>query len=76
MEIYLTRQQNGLYMLTKYPPIIQEIDGIGVKDAYIVPGEPIGIRNVCDLILKVCDMDKPIPRLETKKVNLFGNLIN
>lgn len=76
MELYLTRQHNGLYMLTKYPPIIQDIDGVGVKDAYIVPGEPIGLRNVCNLILKVCDIEKDFPRLETRKINLTGSLIN
>lgn len=76
MELYLTRQLNGQYMLTKYPPIIQEVDGVGVKDAYVVPGEPVGMRNVCDLILRVCEIKDPIPRLETRKINFFGNLIN
>ncbi len=76
MELYLTRQLNGQYMLTKYPPIIQDVDGVGKKDAYIVPGEPIGLRNVCSLILRVVEINEDLPRLETRKVNLFGNLIN
>lgn len=76
MELYLTRQLNGQYMLTKYPPIIQDVDGIGKKDAYIVPGEPIGLRNVCNLILRVVEINEELPRLETRKVNLYGNLIN
>ena len=75
MELYLTRQMNGQYMLTYYKPIIADVEGRGFKDAYVAPGDPIGIRNFCDLILKVVNLDGQLKRLESIKVFLTGNII-
>jgi hypothetical protein len=75
MELYLTRQMNGLYMLTKYKPIICEVEGRGYKDAYVPCGDPIGIRNFCDTILKVVNLEGHLNRLESVQVFLTGNII-
>jgi len=66
---------NGQYMLTYYKPIIADVEGRGFKDAYVAPGDPIGIRNFCDLILKVVNLDGQLKRLESIKVFLTGNII-
>ena len=75
MRLFLTRQYNGLYMVTKYKPIFVKVDGRDFEDAYIVPGEPVGERNFCDLILKLINIDKPLKRGETIEIELNGSVI-
>lgn len=76
MELYITRQKNGLYMLTKYRPIFCKVEGRDYEDAYVVPGEPVGMRNFCDLLLKLVNHDKPLKRGETIKITLGGNVLS
>ena len=76
MELYLTRQRNGLYMLTKNEPIFCVVEGRDFEDAYIAPGEPVGMRNFCDLILKLVKIEKPLKRGQTVKIMLQGIVIN
>lgn len=73
MELWLTRQRNGMYMLTFNKPIIADVEGRDYQDVYVPPGDPVGIRNFCDLILKLCKIEKPLKRLESLKINLEGN---
>jgi hypothetical protein len=75
MKLWLTRQRNGLYMLTVKEPIFTKVDGRDFEDAYIVPGEPVGMRNFCDLILKVLNIETPLKRGEKIQVELFGNIV-
>lgn len=75
MELYLTRQHNGLYMLTKNKPLYVTVEGRDFSDVYVSPGEPVGIRNFCDLILKLVGLDKPLKRGESIKIELKGNII-
>ena len=75
MKLWLTRQHNGLYMLTVKEPIFAKVEGRDFEDAYIVPGEPVGMRNFCDLILKVLNIEKPLRRGEKIQVELFGNIV-
>ena len=62
-------------MLTYFKPIITDVEGRGYQDAYVAPGDPIGIRNFCDLILKVVDLSGELKRLESIKIYLTGNII-
>ena len=75
MELYLTRQHNGLYMLTRLKPIMTLVEGRDFEDAYIVPGEPVGMRNFCDLILKLIGIDKPLKRGQSIKIELTGKVL-
>jgi hypothetical protein len=75
MKLWLTRQHNGLYMLTVKEPVFAKVDGREFEDAYIVPGEPVGMRNFCDLILMVLKIEKPLKRGEKIQVELFGNVV-
>ena len=75
MELYLTRQHNGLYMLTRLKPMMAMVEGRNFEDAYIVPGEPVGMRNFCDLILKLIGLDKPLKRGQSIKIQLSGKVL-
>ena len=75
MKLWLTRQRNGMYMLTKYKPVITLVEGRGYEDVYVVPGEPIGIRNLCDAILVLLKTDKPLKRGESIEVLLGGKVL-
>lgn len=75
MEMYLTRQRNGLYMLTAFEPIFAKVEGRDFEDAYVIPGEPVGMRNFCDLILQLVKLEKPLKRGQTIKIALEGKVI-
>lgn len=76
MRLYLTRQLNGLYMLTALKPTFADILGSNGKvDAYIQAGEPIGMRNLCDRILILIGMDKPLKRCTTIEIELTGKVL-
>lgn len=75
MRLWITRQSNGLYMLTKHKPVIAEVEGRNFKDAYILPGEPVGMRNFCDLLLQLAGVTEPLRRLESIEVEITGNMI-
>lgn len=75
MELFLTRQHNGLYMLTAKEPIMAKVDGREFEDAYVAPGEPVGMRNFCDLILKLLHIETPLKRGQTIRIKLDGSVI-
>lgn len=72
MKLWLSRQANGLYMLTHFKPVLSKVLGRETEDLYIIPGEPVGERNHCDLILKLFDIP-PLKRLESVEVVLTGH---
>lgn len=74
MNLWLSRQANGLYMLTHFKPILSKVLGRETEDLYIVPGEPVGERNHCDIILKLFNI-APLKRLESIQVYLSGSKI-
>jgi len=75
MELWLTRQRNGMYMLTYNKPIIADVEGRGYQDAYAQPGDPVAVRNFCDLILKIVGLEGKLNRLESIRINLEGGII-
>jgi hypothetical protein len=76
MEVWLTRQRNGQYMLTKYKPIMAQVEGRDYTDAYVVPGEPIGVRNLCDAILKILDRKVDIRRGDSVLIEMSAKIID
>lgn len=74
MTLWLTRQHNGLYMLTKLKPIFEVVQGREYLDAYVAPGEPIGMRNFCDAILSLIGLEKALKRGESIEIELTGKL--
>lgn len=75
MRLYLTRQRNGLYMLTLHAPQWCAVEGTATTDAYVVPGEPIGIRNLCPAVLKILDQPLQLKRGESAQVELAGRCV-
>lgn len=71
-DFYVTRQANGLYMVTYFPPTINKVLGSEIRDVYIVPGEPIGIRNLSDKLLLFSNFKGRLKRLETAHVKISG----
>lgn len=62
-------------MLTKNEPVFCRVEGREFDDAYVAPGEPIGMRNFCDLILNLVNVDKPLKRGQTIRIRLGGSVI-
>jgi len=75
MEVWMTRQRNGLYMLTRYKPIIAQVDGRDFMDAYVVPGEPIGVRNLCDALLRILDKPISLKRGESALIEMSAKVL-
>lgn len=76
MKLWITRQHNGLYMLTAKEPIFTKVEGREFEDAYVAPGEPIGMRNFCDMILKLVGLEKPLRRGEKIQIELHGSVLH
>lgn len=47
MKLWLSRQHDGSHMLTYLKPIWKGVKGTAYEDFYIEPGEPIGVRHLC-----------------------------
>tara|TARA_R110000868_G_scaffold363356_1_gene625648 strand:- start:526 stop:792 length:267 start_codon:yes stop_codon:yes gene_type:complete len=75
MEVWMTRQRNGQYMLTKYKPIMAQVEGRDYVDAYVLPGEPVGVRNLCDALLRILDKPVTLKRGESILIELSGRVI-
>ena len=52
MRICVTRRPNGLYLITRYPPLRVSIHGT-MEDTYIVPGDPIGVNHLCPAMVHI-----------------------
>jgi len=63
-------------MLTKYKPVMAQVEGRDYMDAYVLPGEPIGVRNLCDALLKIMDRPVTLKRGESVLVELSGRVID
>lgn len=51
MNVYVTRRPNGLYMLTRLPPLRVLVGMSDTEDLYVKPGDPIGVNNLCPAIV-------------------------
>ena len=80
MQLYLTRQANGLFMLTALEPVIVHVnrDPSLPRDAYFAHGEPVGIRNLCrrGVLGMFGKRAATIRRLETVTVSLGGCILD
>lgn len=68
-SLFLTKQRDGNFMLTKLRPTIETVSGTNLQDAYIIPGEPIGLKHLCtDGVKAIFGVD--IPHLTTVRVTI------
>ena len=74
LKCWVTRRYNGLYLITAFEPVIQEVHGTGHDDAYIKYGDPVGYINVPYAFgMHVFD-DPPQERVVPQRGTLFGGL--
>ena len=70
-KCWLSRQNNGLYMITKFRPIKSRIGMSDKEDLYVTTGDPMAIKNMCEWAVEYiwdCKLDK----LESKRVYVKG----
>ena len=75
MKAFVSRQRNGLYMLTYFKPTLCKIYMSEEYDFYVKDGDPLGVRNLCDIILLITGAAE-INKLETIEVEFFGKVID
>ncbi len=75
MKLWLTKQGNGLFMLTKLKPTKAKILGTSKEDVYIVSGEPIGVRNLCSVMLQLVGSED-LEIGQSIQIELEGKVIN
>lgn len=46
-KVWLSRQRDGNYMMTRFQPVRAEVGRTGLNYFYIIAGEPIGMRHLC-----------------------------
>lgn len=49
MKLWASKQRSGLYMLTALKPLWREVGRSGQYDWYMRPGDPVGVRHLCEL---------------------------
>ena len=60
-KVWLSRQRDGNYMLTRLQPVRVKILGTEFYDFYLQHGEPIGVRHLCPGGIKsIFGIDIPI----------------
>lgn len=47
MDLILSVDGRGMYVLTEKLPVRAEVDGTGRDDLYIVPDDGLGLRHLC-----------------------------
>lgn len=72
MELYLTRQHSGLYMISEKKPVVSKIEGSEVEDVYFAPGEPFGIKDLPNKTLELFKLKKPLKKKSSVKIVLQG----
>lgn len=73
MELWLSRQANGSYMLTDKKPVIGEVGTTGYRDLYVAVGDSVGIRHMCPRGAQGLFGVK-LRRLESVRVELSGRV--
>lgn len=76
-RLWLTRMDAGDYMLTAARPEIVPVRGAGRKDAYMKPGDPIGLLHCCPLgIHRVFGLTAAgLRHLEPERVEIAGRVL-
>ena len=70
-KAWATRQANGDYMLTSFPPTISPVQGTSHQDAYVVPGDGLGVRGLChEWFGRVFNPDDELGLLQTRRVQV------
>lgn len=64
---WLTRRRSGeSYLLTRHPPVIARVEGTRHTDAYLEPGEPVGV-TMCAVGVEA-EIGRELPKCEPRPV--------
>ncbi len=70
---WLSRANDGRYMLTGHRPIIKKVEKCDYQDLYVVPGDNVGIRGMCPIWS--ARLWKELPILGMCRVRLSGEVV-
>ena len=70
-KCWLSRQNNGLYMITKFRPIKNRIGLSDKEDLYVTAGDPMSIKNMCEWAVEYI-WNIQLDKLESKRVYVKG----
>ena len=74
LKCWVTRRHNGLYLVTAFKPIIEEVMGTGHNDAYVRYGDPVGYINIPYEFAMSVFPDAPQVRVQPKRGVMFGGI--
>lgn len=77
MKVHITERPNGLFLITAFRPEITTIRGTDKVEAYVRPGDPIGLNNLCRPAIRLLapeayEQSEP---LKTQRLNLTAELL-
>lgn len=75
MRLYVSRQRNGMYMLTRQTPLVATVDGTDQSDVYVAAGDPVGFRHVCPWFVSVLWNVKDLEPCTWVRVKVTGEAI-
>jgi hypothetical protein len=76
MKLYLSRQYNGMYMLTAIRPKLHRVGMSDHSDLYMRVGEPVGYRHMCpDSVRMLIPGFTHIKPLQTVQVDIETKLL-
>ena len=70
----LTRELSGMYSLTTRPMVGTKVDGVLAYEAYVAPGDGLGIRHLCSNKVESL-FGINLSRLEAIKVEVSGRVV-
>ena len=50
MDLWLSMDARGMYVLTENPPVRCEVDATGRDDIFPRPGDGLGLRHLCPAV--------------------------
>ena len=69
---YITKRPNGLYVVTKFKPVICEIELTKYNDVYITYGDPVGFLNIDQKFVDSIYSNLNIESLKSCRMWLIG----
>ena len=76
MELWLSMDARGMYVLTEKPTIRAEVDGTGRDDVYFAIGDGLGLRYLCPGVVEaVFAGTLKLRRFQAVRVRLVGEVV-
>lgn len=73
LNAWLTKRGEDRYMVTNLYPTICRVYGTRRVDAYVTPGDSIGVNSLCKMAALVYNGGEDIETLKPKKIKIYGS---